>query len=134
MPHAVIFLLCVSLLGCSRRQLKPVYAVTGVLRYNQQPLAQARVVLHPMDRAMLPTELPSSMTDNEGRFSLSTYRDADGAPTGSYRVAILPAGLKLEGPVPVTYADPHRSGLTARISAAATELPTMELTGPTNQP
>lgn len=134
MPHVVLVLLCLSLLGCSSRQPKPVYAVSGVVLFNQQPLAKARVVLHPMDRHMLPTELPSGVTDAAGRFTLSTYRDGDGAPTGSYRVSILTEGLKLDGPVPVTYADPLRSGLSVRIGAASIKLPAMELKGPVGQP
>jgi len=79
---------------------------------------------------MLPRETPTTTTDADGNFAMSTYGDKDGAPTGYYRVAIIPADHKLNSPYPPIYFDPMRSGLKAQVNSAVTELPTFELKGP----
>ncbi len=118
-------------LGCSSRdQTKPVYATKGRVHYNDQPLAGATITFYPMNRVMLPKERPTAITDAEGKFAISTYGTGDGAPTGYYRVAIVPAGHTMESPYPLIYVDPMRSGLKAEVNSASTELSTFELKGP----
>lgn len=127
----VVLLLICLLAGCrSGEQSKPVYSTTGRVMYNQQPLVGAKVMLYPIDRIMLPRETPVGVTDGEGKFTLSTYGTNDGAPTGYYRVGIVPADLQMEGSFPLTYVDPLRSGLKAQINSTATTLTTFELSGP----
>lgn len=128
----LILSVCLFILGCkSRDQTKPVYATKGRVLYNNQPLAGAKVTFYPIDRVMLPQETPTAVTNAEGHFAMSTYTDRDGAPTGYYRVVIIPADHTLKSPYPLIYLDPMRSGLKAQVNAAASELPTFELTGPT---
>jgi hypothetical protein len=132
-PKIVLLLLsmCLLSLGCSSRdQTKPVYATKGRVLYNTQPLVGAKITFYPIDRVMLPRETPTATTDAEGNFVMSTYGSKDGAPTGYYRVTIVPADHNLDSPYPLTYVDPMRSGLKAQVNSAATELPTIELKGP----
>ncbi|MFT3880336.1 MAG: hypothetical protein QM703_11830 [Gemmatales bacterium] len=128
---SLILLLFLLTLGCSSRdQTKPVYPTKGRVLYNSQPLAGAKVTFNPIDRVMLPRETPTAITDAEGNFVMSTYGTGDGAPTGYYRVTIVPADHKLNSPFPLIYVDPMRSGLKAQVNSAVTELPTFELKGP----
>jgi ABC-type sulfate/molybdate transport systems ATPase subunit len=58
-----------------------------VLSQDGKALERATVVFHPTDaQAKFPK--PRGTTDAQGRFQLSTYDTADGAPVGKYKVTI----------------------------------------------
>lgn len=106
-----LFILCLaSISGCGSRETVP---VSGVVRLNGQPVADAGIVFHPEVGP-----LASGVTDSSGRYSLSTG-SADGARPGEYRVTIekviitgvredetiAPEGIKTQYIVPQRYAD-----------------------------
>lgn len=125
--------------GCSRPELLP---VSGVVTLGGRPLAGAQVLFMPA-RGGRPASGP---TDDQGRFQLGTYRDADGVAPGEHAVAISlyrtrplrrpldfaspQAGLAdlprtstqapefaKESVVPERYSDLQKSGLRAVVSA-----------------
>ncbi len=63
-----------------------------------KPLANAMVIFYPEDsktidippgREGITIARPTTRTDDDGAFRLSTYMENDGAPAGDYRVVIL---------------------------------------------
>lgn len=76
-------------IGCRRGEVRvPTFAASGrLLSADDQPLAHALVVLHPVD-ATLKAPKPRATTDGEGNFQLTTYETGDGAPQGEFIVTV----------------------------------------------
>ena len=91
-------------------QLAP---VTGLVTLDGKPVAGGTVLLLPKERR------PAlGHTDRNGRFTLSTFEEGDGALPGTYRVAIIlirEREGKTEWIVPKKYADPKTSGLSVEV-------------------
>jgi hypothetical protein len=113
-------LLCAAVcLGCTQSDTVP---VTGVVTLDGQPAAQAEVLFNPKTGRMA-----SGVTDDQGRFALSTAKPNDGAMPGEYIVTLFeyyppdkppkmpPPGQPLPSRFPPKYADPAKSPLTATI-------------------
>lgn len=87
--------------GCSSSnvELLPTYQVSGKVTHEAKPLSNAIVTFHPDAKGLVEGN-PSAITDNEGRYELSTFEQGDGAPQGKYKVTIYwpesvpPGGLK----------------------------------------
>jgi hypothetical protein len=123
----------------------PVHPARGQVLYKGKPLADALVVLRPVDPATKEGGLPqpTGRTDPEGKFQLHTYLGDDGAPAGSYLVGISlsPAFSETRDlmkkvtatPKPATdvlgtrYIDPANSGLRAEIKPGENEIPPFQL-------
>jgi hypothetical protein len=107
--------------------------VSGVVKYQGQPLENAQVVFIP-DTASAPPA--SGATDKNGRYHLMTHVPGDGAIVGKYRVMvtargpdkILPEGQSVSGLpggntepgdplIPQKYFLPDTSGLTADVKS-----------------
>jgi hypothetical protein len=98
--------------------------VTGTITVDGVPLANAVVSFLPEKG-----QLAVGTTDAQGKFSLSTFEENDGALPGRYRVAIAgqagpanrqPAGQNDPPPaaksaIPSRFTDPNTSGLMAEI-------------------
>lgn len=133
--------LCLVLSGCGETSIQqPTYSVSGEVKLDGKPLKGATVVMHAVDETNFKwKELPQGTTDELGKFSLFTYSANDGAPAGDYKVgvAMLQESSddggdqvrreKGKARVPLKYADPRTSGLTAKVDAKATTLPAFEL-------
>jgi hypothetical protein len=121
---ALLLALAISLLaGCgpSGPEMAP---VTGLIKYNGQPLADAAVVFTPEDGRPA-----TGITDAEGRFELSTLGDNDGALLGKHSVTITanasyiptmwpdPPASPPKGPkIPAKYGMPGQSELQAEVT------------------
>ena len=84
-------LLCLTVAGCSGGGPKPVnpkqvYPVTGIIHVKGSPVRGVRIKLVP--KPMPPggkITLPIiGRSDGDGKFSLTTYYQDDGAPVGEY--------------------------------------------------
>jgi hypothetical protein len=108
----------VSACSCSgdNRGRKETYPVTGEVHVDGQPAAGIAVTLH--DVKGIDSENPttsSTTTDDDGKFSASTYEEGDGAPAGEYvltfrwgklnRMSMQFEGDELKG----KYSDPTKS-------------------------
>ncbi len=103
----------------------PTVPASGVVTYQGQPLPDASVSFQHVDGMVT----ANGKTDNEGRFTLSTYEAEDGAPVGSYRITVSASAVQeiepgvlapeppggFESPIPGKYANPTTSGLEATI-------------------
>lgn len=70
--------------GCSGESGPPLHQVTGTVFYNDQPVEGA-VVAFRGDNAV---QLATGTTDAEGRFTLTTRRQGDGAVAGRHTITV----------------------------------------------
>ncbi len=103
--------------GCSQSNT---VAVTGTVTLNGKPADQAEVQFTPKEGRMA-----SGVTDNEGKFSLSTFSPGDGAVPGDHKVTIVqyyapgqPPPMT-PGPLPsrfpAKYSDPAQTPFSAKV-------------------
>jgi hypothetical protein len=126
-----ILIFCSALLGCSRRIPGeiPVFPVNGTILDGEKPLANAMVILHPASDTS--KQLPArAMTDENGNFQVTTFRQGDGAALGKYKVTVeLYEPIKVEGnlvPGPnvlsKTFSNPTTSQFEVEVVEPVTEL------------
>jgi hypothetical protein len=74
--------------GCGKQETGPEkFQVTGVVSVNGQPAERVAVTLHHPDESLAANlRYPTGVTDADGRFTLSSQADNDGAVEGEYRV------------------------------------------------
>ena len=92
--HKFLVLASVCLVGCSGEPQEPVYSVHGQVLWEGQPLADALVVLHRLDRQGCNL---TAHTDSAGRFEMTTYQPGDGDPLGLYAATVEYRELVQEG-------------------------------------
>lgn len=107
----------------------PTYPVSGVISHGGQPVAGATLTFLPGDGFQ---HAATGMTDDAGRYTLTTFEAGDGATAGGYQVTVVkyempplatdmveeedePPNVNL---LPDQYADGKTSGLTATITEA----------------
>ena len=61
---------------------------TGIVNVNGKPAGGAMVSLHAAGKPELGVVTPHGVTDETGKFSLTTYQPDDGAPEGKYQVTV----------------------------------------------
>jgi len=96
------FGLWVTGLGCvPSEDLSPptVYPVKGQVIYNGKPAVGVEVTLFPNDAPMIPRipANPRGVTDAEGNFTITTFKDGDGAAEGGYQVLLRYPKPKKDG-------------------------------------
>src|SRR5215207_5964385 len=76
--------------GCGQPEKVVTHPVTGQVYYDGKPAAGVQVFLFPTAAPMVPDipANPHGTTGPDGRFTIGTYADADGAAEGSYQVAL----------------------------------------------
>jgi hypothetical protein len=84
----IILFASLCVLGCGSDGKLKVYPVSGVVKYNGNPLKGVDIAFHPKDAKNNSGFPPNGKTDADGKFTLSTYLPNDGAPAGDYDVAI----------------------------------------------
>jgi hypothetical protein len=132
-------LLCGLAAGCSGSKQPPVYPVRGQVLLNGKPLAQAIVTFHHQGSGP-EAPAPSAQTDSEGRYTLTSYQNGDGAPEGDYAVSLVCFRTRelrkgsdedtARNIVPVRYANAATSRLTAKVAAGKNELPPLQVKTP----
>jgi len=78
--------------GCdSRPPGVPTYRVSGQILYGGAPAAGVQIFLLPTSAPTVPEvpNHPHGVTGADGRFTLTTYKDGDGAPEGGYQILLL---------------------------------------------
>ena len=112
---------------------KPVYPVRGQVFFQGKPTPGALVLFHPINDPNPQAPRPHGRVDQDGHFTLSTYRADDGAPVGQYVVTIdwqkrIP-GHSGGGPslMPLRYRVPKESPLRATVGAETNNLPPFEI-------
>jgi hypothetical protein len=122
--------------GCSEESGPACFPVNGQVFYDNQPLAEAMIVFHPLDAESPDVPRPLAYTDNEGRFELTTLKPRDGAPAGDYAITVELRELKADGDemvrdgpnlLPDRYRDPQTSGLQFSVVKGMNEMAPLEL-------
>jgi hypothetical protein len=130
-----LILVSAALAGCSgdpgpQPESVATVPASGVVTFEGKPLADHRVVLMPVDGR----RPAMGVTDADGKFTLGTNAEADGAPPGKSKVGIvwvgppMPNVAALQNPIddpakmpkpdvkiPAKYTNPETSELTADI-------------------
>jgi hypothetical protein len=127
----------VGLNGCSRESGNRVQPVHGRVLYNGKPVANAQVTFHPVGDVKRGAIRPVGKVDDQGNFTLTSFKDGDGAPLGEYQVTVVWYLARQTRPgsdetvsanyLPVKYANVETSQLTATVTAGSNELPAFDL-------
>ena len=138
----VACLVTVLLAGCGRRvddewtrQRPQVYPATGMVLYQNKPVAGATVMFESTDAGVKPGGglVAIGHTDSAGMFRMKTYKEYEGVVAGSHRVSVTkmdyvpaerPAGVDpnldispiATSVLPEKYKDFAKSGLTASVT------------------
>lgn len=106
-----------TLAGCGGgADLPPTYPASGTVTLDDKPLANVLVRFHPESGRGA-----ESITDENGKFTLTTFNTADGALEGQHQVTVHPMSSDVEEP-----ADPaNETG--AGLNADGTEVSTEQL-------
>jgi hypothetical protein len=113
------------LVGCKETGSASTIEVSGVVRHNGSPVADASVTFTPEKGRPA-----NGVTDASGRFVLSTFAEGDGAVPGPHKVSISPNASQIppmpgtpeaaqaaagKPPFPARYSNPEQSGFTAQV-------------------
>ena len=82
----------VILVGCSQEKLPiPTQQISGRVLYDNKAAEGVAVYLGPIQAPTIPDipANPHGVTDKDGRFSISTYGENDGAPKGKYQLMMM---------------------------------------------
>ena len=134
MRRLCVFCLCLCLASCSSKYGDhPPYPTSGQILVDGQPVPKGVQVtfFHEGDWGEK-TIVPMALTDDEGKFEMTTYGTNDGAPAGDYKVTVeWPAYRRGRNRGPDkfggTYAKKETSGLTAHVEKGKNQLPPFEL-------
>lgn len=121
---AVATLLLAAALGCGESHgLVP---VSGTVTIDGQPLTTGQVMVSPPGQRQSIGPL-----DGQGRFELTCYKKGDGAPVGTFPVAVMAVEQvgerQLRWHAPRKYSNEQQSGLEVTIDGATDDL-AIELT------
>lgn len=129
--------LLILLVGCGDAP-RTTYPVTGKLTIRGQPAAAADLRFYETGGKAAGMARPYARTDENGRFTVSTYGMNDGAPAGQYQVSVSWKGPLQSIPpdqrdalpevLPPRYGDAAASGIQVRVSAGDNTLDTIDLT------
>src|SRR5262245_40614367 len=84
-----VFIVAVLLAGCSGPRMSP---VKGQGTCTGKPVAEAAITFSPMPRFekdLEPGKPATGFTDAEGNYTLSTFKNYDGALVGKHRVTVV---------------------------------------------
>jgi hypothetical protein len=110
------------------------HQVRGKVTFNQQPIADALVTLHPLQGNLSP--LPIAYTRADGQFEISWLGQGDGAPSGDYAITITWKQLIQQGEekvrsgknlLPAKYADPQKTPWRCSIKPGENLLPVYDI-------
>lgn len=139
-----------TLVGCGEAEPPkvPVQAVTGKVYVNGKPAAGAVIQFVPANSTDPNALRPFGKADDDGSYTLRTYKPGDGVPPGEYLVSVKWPGPKSATPATKPaddpdgdgaimgpprdyfrgkYANPLTSNLKVTVSPGTTELPPFQL-------
>jgi hypothetical protein len=123
------------LVGCNDRKVVAVHPVSGQILYGGKPAAGVHVYFYPTSAATIP-EIPANphgVTDANGKYSLTTFSENDGAAEGGYQVILFwpPEHAKNDGDSDsdrlLGWFNGVHSKLTANVKTGTNTLPAFKL-------
>ncbi len=132
LPLLLIAAAALAASGCGKPQdgQVPLFPVKGQISWEGGPIPGALVVLHPVGTLSAGVPAPRGQVDQNGKFSLTTFKAGDGAPAGEYVVTVQWQRVVGKGDdAQVTpnvlspkYSDPRTSDLRVRVAEGANDL------------
>ena len=121
------------------------HPVSGKVMYDGKPAAGVQVTLIPGDAPMVPRipRNPHGITGSDGRFTITTFTEGDGAAEGGYQVVLVWPKPEDETSDLEEHVDADRllggydathSTLNVRVKSGDNELPTFNLRKVTQPP
>ncbi|MCD4726186.1 MAG: hypothetical protein K8R46_00870 [Pirellulales bacterium] len=110
--------------GCSHGPV-PTFTVKGLVTIDGKPLDSGGAVLFEMVGSGKNRYMARGAIASDGRYSLNTFADGDGAPAGRYRVAVFAKQARLveyfspKPPIPPSYGSTETSGLGYEVKAVS---------------
>ena len=92
MKRITFCMVLLILVGCSQEKLPiPTQQISGRVLYDNKAAEGVAIYLGPIAAPTVPDipANPHGVTDKEGRFSISTYGENDGAPKGKYQLMMM---------------------------------------------
>jgi hypothetical protein len=92
MKRITFCMVLVILVGCSQEKLPiSTQQISGRVLYDNKAAEGVAVYLGPIQAPTIPDipANPHGVTDKDGRFSISTYGENDGAPKGKYQLMMM---------------------------------------------
>ena len=145
--HALIPAAVLLAAGCNNPDNGAVipHPVSGKVTYDGKAAAGVVVTLIPSDAPMVPRipRNPHGVTGADGRFSITTFSDGDGAAEGGYQIVLAWPGKDESAEKGEAGEDADRlmgwydgthSTLSVRVQAGPNELPTYNLPKHTQPP
>jgi hypothetical protein len=121
--------------GCGHATEGPVCApVKGSVTYRGKPLVEAMVVFHRLGGDVEGNHKPMATTDAGGNFTLTTFKQNDGAPPGEYQITVEQRALVTGGEeptrsgpnvLPPKYAKPATSGFKFTVTEGENQAPAL---------
>ena len=120
--------------SCGKSHLhgKRCFPVKGQVLFNDSPVVGALIIFEPATKSDPNWPSATGTTDEDGKFTLTTYHDKDGAPAGEYNVSISANGggfkrmpLKKKAAPDLLkgrFSDPRTSNIHARVEEKTNNL------------
>lgn len=123
--------------GCGKsKPWEKVVPVKGAVTHKGKPVKDAELAFFPVVEEGFPESVrPWAKTTENGEFSVSTYNNGDGAPTGRYKVTVTHHEIVISGgsmgskpnDLPKKYASKDTTDLVIDVTAGETTLSPFEL-------
>ncbi|MBC7854624.1 MAG: hypothetical protein IAF94_14425, partial [Pirellulaceae bacterium] len=135
-PTLVLSAALLFVLGCGGESGPQCQPVEGRILYQNQPLAEAIVVFHPLTPPLEKVPQPIGNTNAEGRFVMTTLKSGDGAPEGEYAITVelreprqIGEEVVRDGPnlLPRQYASPKETPLRHKVVPGKNAVPEIKL-------
>ncbi len=114
----------------------PIHPVSGIVTLDGKPIEGARLALISLQGQQPGDITPNGISDAEGKFQISTYSVADGAPDGAYAITVSWPEIRNAGSsepdygkerLPKRYQIPEQSGFVVTVSEDLQDALTLEL-------
>jgi hypothetical protein len=126
----ILAVAAVAVCGCAKSARVATHPVGGQVYYDGKPAEGVQVFLFPTAAPGVPDVPvnPHGETGPDGRFTIGTYADEDGAAEGSYQVVLYwPEDEEHRPDRLIGWYTVARSKLTATVPAGGTELAPIKL-------
>jgi hypothetical protein len=129
--------LILGVCGCNGDSSPVMNPVHGRVLFNGRPTANAQVTFHPINDNGPKVIRPVGRVDEQGNFTLTSFKDSDGAPAGEYQVTVVwflarPARAGSDETtsanyLPEKYSRAETSKLKATVAPGTNDIPAFEL-------
>ena len=133
----LLTIVAVAVSGCGKAKepWETTHPVSGLVTFKGKPVADAELSFFPEDKTYPESVRPRAKSGPDGKFSVWTYEQGDGAPAGRYKVTAVhfEVGLSKDtvitkpNDLPAKYSRLETTDLVVEIKGEESELPAINL-------